>query len=588
MGCNKRTDPSMTIAITFAKDEKSGFDRCAFPILGRPVVFYPLWAAVNSESITKTFFSSNSEHLFAIAKNISDVEIIRRSESHQSIIAEFKSAVQMAAKSLGRIPMNTAILLGNSPCVLAQTIDSAVSILDKKTELTSVVTAVKRPDFRVRRAFRLTDAGLLCPFASDNEREYSHFIDSNIIVARTQNLLDLKEPYDDLNKVLGDNICPLFQEEGISDIDYAWQVPSVERWLTNNGFSEKETPYDSSTQPKSSQLLPTTDAGEQTKCNVLVTTVPFGQIDCHSIELLEQEPLCNYVINPLGRKLKEDELAEMICDYDIIVAGTEPITRKVLKKAKRLKLISRVGIGLDSVDLAEAKERGILVSYTPDAPAPAVAELAIGHMLNMCRFIAFVDRKMREGVWQRKMGQLLRNQTIGIIGTGRIGSRVLKHLQGFSPERILVNDVLPNDALYELYNAEHVSKETIYKNADIITLHIPLAADTYHLVAEKEISLMKKTSMLINTSRGGIINEKDLVEALRTKKIKAAAIDVFEDEPYGGELVTLDNCFFTCHMGSCTEDCRFEMERLAVEEALRFIHGQELKMLVPELEMESE
>jgi D-3-phosphoglycerate dehydrogenase len=184
------------------------------------------------------------------------------------------------------------------------------------------------------------------------------------------------------------------------------------------------------------------------------------------------------------------------------------------------------------------------------------------------------------------MGQRLSNQIIGIIGTGRIGSRVLKHLQGFSPKQILVNDIQPDYNLYDLYHAELVSKEVIYRESDIITLHVPLTPQTSPLIAKKELELMKPNMFLINTARGGVINEKDLFDALKNRKINGAAIDVFSNEPYGGELLTLDNCYLTCHMGSCTVDCRFEMEKLATEEALRFIRGEKLQLQVPEYEYE--
>jgi D-3-phosphoglycerate dehydrogenase / 2-oxoglutarate reductase len=292
------------------------------------------------------------------------------------------------------------------------------------------------------------------------------------------------------------------------------------------------------------------------------------------------------VINPLGRKLTEDETAEILKDYDILIAGTERITAKVMDNAPRLKLISRVGIGLDNIDLLHARELGINVSYTPDAPAPAVAELTIGHILSACRSIPLADRKLRAGIWQRIMGQRLSNQVIGIIGTGRIGSRVLKHLQGFSPKRILVNDIQPDHNLYDLFHAELVSKEVIYRESDIITLHVPLTPQTSPLIAKRELELMKPNMFLINTARGGIINEKDLFDALKNGEIGAAAIDVFDTEPYGGELLTLDNCYLTCHMGSCTTDCRFEMEKLATEEAVRFIREERLRLQVPEYEYE--
>jgi D-3-phosphoglycerate dehydrogenase len=176
------------------------------------------------------------------------------------------------------------------------------------------------------------------------------------------------------------------------------------------------------------------------------------------------------------------------------------------------------------------------------------------------------------------------HQTVGIIGTGRVGRRVLKHLQGFVPDRILVNDLKPDPSLYELYRAEHVSKKQIYREADILTLHVPLNSTTRNLVAAEQLSLMKPTAVLINTARGGIVNEDDLYAALSERRIAGAAVDVFAEEPYGGRLVTLDNCCLTCHMGSCTSDCRYEMELLATEEAVRYVSGEDLKLLVPEEE----
>ncbi len=321
---------------------------------------------------------------------------------------------------------------------------------------------------------------------------------------------------------------------------------------------------------------------------ILITTVPFGEIDPAPIKALESEEKCKFVINPVGRKLLENELRDMISDYDILIAGTEPITKSVIENAPKLKLISRVGIGLDNVSLRTAKKRGIKVSYTADAPAPAVAELTVGHMLNLCRAISYVDRKIRAGRWKRIMGCRLHNLTIGIIGTGRIGRKVIHLLQGFSPKRILVNDINPDNHLYDLYNAVSVDKEFIYREADIISLHIPLNNANKDLIKLGEMKKMKRSSFLINTSRGGIVNEKDLYKALKKNIIKAAAVDVYEREPYHGELTKLDNCLLSCHLGSCTEDCRFDMELKATEEAIRFINGIPLENEIPEEEYEKE
>ena len=315
---------------------------------------------------------------------------------------------------------------------------------------------------------------------------------------------------------------------------------------------------------------------------ILITAVPFGELDREVLNLLSRNSRIEFNVNTFGRKLTEQELIGVISGYDIVIAGTETYTRRVMENAPKLKLISRVGIGLDSVDLEAADELGIIVSYTPDAPAPAVAELTIAQMINLSRKLPLADRKLREGQWKRYSGLRLSKSVIGIIGTGRVGSIVLKHLQTFNPEKIFVNDIVPNFDFYRKYNAELVEKEIIYKESDIITLHIPLTNATYKLISKKEMYLMKKNVCLINTSRGAIINEEDLYEYLFNNPLASAALDVFEKEPYNGNLIMLDNCIFTCHMGSMAEDCRINMEIEAVKEAIRLVNGESLKNLVTE------
>jgi D-3-phosphoglycerate dehydrogenase len=579
-----------TVAVIFAREDRSGFNRCSFPILGRSVVSYPIMAALASKKIDKVYLSTQSKSIIQIAKAFDRLKVIERDGECKTVIEEFQRSLSKVIDDLKQEPTQVVLLLGNSPCVLSKTIDNLLEILESKPQLDSVVTVVKRHEFRPTNAFRIIDEGLLDSFRSDkSDSDYEYFIDGRLIIVRTRCLLELKRPFEDISAVYGKKIFPVFQEEGIADIDYTWQVPIVERWLIKNGFSDKLTPYRKKIQKTSDFLrrsVKPLSGKSQKKYNVFISTVPFGETDSYPVDILKKESNCEFVINPLGRRLNEDELAEIIKDYDILIAGTEPITAKVMDNAPHLKLISRVGIGLDNVDLLHARELGINVSYTPDAPAPAVAELTIGHILSACRSIPLADRKLRAGIWQRIMGQRLSNQVIGIIGTGRVGSRVLKHLQGFLPKRILVNDIQPDHNLYDLFHAELVSKEVIYRESDIITLHVPLTPQTSPLIAAKELEQMKSSVFLINTARGGVINEKDLFDALKNGEIGAAAIDVFDTEPYGGELLTLDNCYLTCHMGSCTVDCRFEMEKLATEEALRFIRGEELQLQVPEYEYE--
>lgn len=314
----------------------------------------------------------------------------------------------------------------------------------------------------------------------------------------------------------------------------------------------------------------------------LITTVPFADKNRLPIELLESAGI-DYLINPIGRKLKEEELAEMVADFDVIIAGTEPITDFVISRATRLKLISRVGIGLDSVDLLAAEKRGIKVSYTPDAPAPAVAELTLGLMLSLLRSVHVANLQLHNGQWQRHFGRRLAEITVGIIGVGRIGGRVLRRIPGFGTPRVLVNDIHPEQkkAAPEL-KLEWVGKDEIYRQADLISLHVPLTSHTKNMIRREHLLQMKPDALLINTSRGGIINESDLAEVMQSGHLGGAAIDVFEHEPYDGALAGIDRCLLTSHMGSMSVDCRTRMEIEATEEAVRFLTGKPLQGLVPQ------
>ena len=211
---------------------------------------------------------------------------------------------------------------------------------------------------------------------------------------------------------------------------------------------------------------------------VLITTVPFGKGSQLPIDILNKAGV-SFTTNPYGRKLTEEELELLIPEYDVVIAGTEPITGSLLKKAKRLKMISRVGIGLDSVDLLEARRRGISISYTPEAPSPAVAELTIGLMLSLLRKVQLSSVRMRSGEWQRYFGSRLADSVVGIIGVGRIGTRVLTHLSGFECEQILVNDIIEKNL--DKYGGviQWCDKEYIYREADVISLHLPLTCLLY-------------------------------------------------------------------------------------------------------------
>ena len=320
---------------------------------------------------------------------------------------------------------------------------------------------------------------------------------------------------------------------------------------------------------------------------VLITTVPFGNHNRLPLELLESIG-AQYLVNPIGRRLTEGELCEMVPGTEVLIAGTEPITDNVMAAAPELRLISRVGIGLDSVDLNAARRRGIQVSYTPEAPAPAVADLTVGLILTLLRNVQVANAEMHQGEWTRHMGRRVPNVTLGIIGTGRIGTRVLRRLAAFGSPRVLVNDLNPTPKLVEELKLEWVDKETIFREADVISLHVPLTDLTRSMVRKDQLLSMKPDALLINTARGGIVDEADLAHVLERGHLAGVAMDVFVDEPYSGPLSQFDRCLLTSHMGSMSIDCRTQMEIEATEEAIRYLKGLALQGVVPTHEYQNQ
>ena len=320
---------------------------------------------------------------------------------------------------------------------------------------------------------------------------------------------------------------------------------------------------------------------------IFISTYPFGALESRPLELLRQTGF-EFQINPLKRKLTSQEVAEMAGNCDALIAGTENITL-VLEKAQNIKIISRVGIGLDSVPLKECRRRNVVVCYTPDAVTMAVAELTVGLMLNITRFVNKADRQIRAGVWQRLQGRRLGKSTIGLIGFGRIGNSVARLLVPYHPYKLLIYDIKDKSSELEKLrqaglNVEIAPPSRIYHESHIISLHVPLYYTTRNLIAEKQLRQMRPDAFLINTSRGGIVNEQALYEALSEEKLGGAALDVFEEEPYTGTFSELGNVLLTPHMGSCSHDCRAQMELEAVEEVIRFFRGEILQNEVPEQE----
>ena len=272
------------------------------------------------------------------------------------------------------------------------------------------------------------------------------------------------------------------------------------------------------------------------------------------------------VRNSYKRKLTEDEAIELLGEDTIgMIAGIEPLTERVFSSAKNLKVVSRCGAGLDSVELAAAELHGISVFNTPEAPAQAVAELTMGLMLAALRRICQTDRLLRANEWPRMQGQLFAAQTVGIIGLGHIGKRVARLSQAFDA-RVIAHDphIDPTS-----HGVESVSLEELFAEANVISLHVPYTTDTHHLLDAKSFARMKPGSIIINAARGGLIDEAALDEALISGHLGMAALDVFEQEPYHGPLTKNDRMILTSHIGSLAKESRKCMELEAAENLLK-------------------
>ncbi len=305
---------------------------------------------------------------------------------------------------------------------------------------------------------------------------------------------------------------------------------------------------------------------------IQVTTHPFGASGRRPREVLESSGM-TVRYNPHQRRLKTSEVAGLVADATAIVAGTEPYTGEIIDACPQLKVIARVGVGLDSVDLPAARRRGVAVTYTPEAPADAVAELTVGQILATLRRSQESDRSVRQRAWNRYMGQLVREVTIGVLGVGRIGRRVVRLLQPFSPN-LLACDVEPDLEFGRRHELTWVSLEELFARCDLVTVHVPLTSQTYHLVDAKLLAGARQGLMLVNTSRGKVVDEAALVDALRDKRLSRAALDVFEDEPYDGPLTRMENVALTAHMGASAHHSRYLMELGAAEDCVRVLEGE--------------
>ncbi|MBI4815771.1 MAG: phosphoglycerate dehydrogenase [Deltaproteobacteria bacterium] len=293
---------------------------------------------------------------------------------------------------------------------------------------------------------------------------------------------------------------------------------------------------------------------------VLISTSSFGE---RPLTRLAMAGL-SYELNPYGRKLEEAEAAKLLAGKAGVIAGVEKLSRGVLEKQSELKVISRCGVGLDSVDLEAAKSLGIRVFNTPNAHVDAVAELTLGGMLSAMRRIPAADRSIRSGAWKKPMGSLLRGKTVGIVGLGRVGKRLVSLLLPFEV-KLVASDPDRDGAFANTHRIEWLDLETLFTRSDVVSLHLPFTPATSGLVGVSLLSKLKGDAVIVNSARGGVIDEGALVEHLTKNPSASAYLDVFEKEPYSGPLATLENAVLTTHIGSYAAEARELMENEAVD-----------------------
>lgn len=286
---------------------------------------------------------------------------------------------------------------------------------------------------------------------------------------------------------------------------------------------------------------------------IAITTSSFAKFSDEPLRLLAARGIA-HVLNTTGRALTEDEAIDLLQGCVGVAAGTEPLTRRVMDALPDLKVISRCGTGMDSVDHKAATEKGIVVRNTPDGPTLAVAELTLGYALDLLRQISRMDRDIRAGVWKKRMGHLLDSKKVGIVGFGRIGRATARRFAAFGAE-VAFADPFAEDA--------HIPKmglDALLVWADLVTLHCPKPQDGSTLLDARRLRLMRSGTWLINAARGGLVDEGALQGLLAAGHLAGAAMDVFGKEPYEGPLKNLDNVILTPHIGSYAMEARIRME----------------------------
>lgn len=306
---------------------------------------------------------------------------------------------------------------------------------------------------------------------------------------------------------------------------------------------------------------------------VIIASRSFGSASPKPLQLLEAAGVETAWVDA-NSPSAQDEILELVPQTSAIIVGLVPITEKIIEHAPQLRVISMYGVGVNHIDLEAARRKGVVVTNCPGSNDQAVADLAMGLMLAVARSIPLFDRNIRAGHWNKYLGGELWQRRLGLIGFGNIAKGVAHRAKGFAME-ISAYDPYASVEAAEAHGVSLLPFEEVIANADFVSLHAPLTDETRCMFGSEQFKIMKRTAYLINTARGGLVDEQALYGALRSGEIAGAALDVFVEEPLkDSRLVELDNVVLTAHTGTHTKEAIERMGMMAVENVLRVLRGE--------------
>jgi D-3-phosphoglycerate dehydrogenase len=305
---------------------------------------------------------------------------------------------------------------------------------------------------------------------------------------------------------------------------------------------------------------------------IFVALSTFAEHGDAPLRLLDNSEF-DYGLNPLGRRLIREEIVDMGKDATGIIAGVESYDASVLKNLPKLKCLSRCGVGIDNIDLVLAQKKNIVIRNTPDVVIRPVVELTIAMILDLMRKLSLHTGRLLRKEWKKSAGNLLAGKTVGILGLGRIGRSVSETLLKLDA-KVIGTDIHPDTTWAEKCGVRIVSLEKLLAESDILSLHLSVISKAPFILGRKEISLMKEGAWVVNVSRGNLVDDNALFDALTSGKLGGAAMDVFPEEPYTGPLCDLDNMVMTPHVATLTKESRVQMEIDAVQNLLEVLSAQ--------------